>query len=86
MEGLERRSSSTALPVIDSTFCMPHTMNLIVKPKKGMFKNTLFTVFDTNGNKLLKIVKGDSVFMSKDRLILDASGSPIATLRRKVGV
>lgn len=49
---------NVSVPVIDPKFCMPSTMYLVMKPKKGMFKNTLFDVFDADGKQLLKTVKG----------------------------
>lgn len=69
--------------VIDAKFCSPHAMNLIVKREKLFLSSTHFKVLDDRGHQLLKIVEGDS-FMDKDWLILDATGSPIATLLRKV--
>lgn len=68
--------------VIDAKFCSPHAMNLIVKREKLFLASTHFKILDAHGNQLLKIVKGDS-FMDKDWLILDATGSPIATLLHK---
>lgn len=74
------------VPVIDTKFCTPHALPLIVEPEKKIFTSTLFEVLDANGNHVLKIVKGNSHLKSRDILILDATDSTLATLSHKVNL
>jgi len=80
-------SASTPMPPLPTTiigpqYCAPYPVELAVVKKVMTIADNL-TVTDVNGNIVFK-VKG-SVFTIRDhRVLVDAAGNPIITLRRKV--
>lgn len=80
-------SSSHGFPMIDvvgDSFCVPYPTEITVKKKyHGFFLNQRYEVLDANGNLLLQ-VDGSSLNMQKKRIMRDAAGSPILTMREKV--
>lgn len=72
-----------AVSIVGEGFCVPYPVELIVKRKpKGLF-DSRFEVLDVNGNLFLQ-VDGTSLALQCKRVIRDAAGFPILTLREKV--
>lgn len=70
--------------VVEDSFCVPYQTEMTVKKKyHGFFLNQRYEVLDVNG-KLLLQVDGSSLNMQKKRVMRDAAGSPILTMREKV--
>lgn len=74
----------SVISVVEDSFCVPNPIEMIVKKKyDGFFLNQRYEVQDVNGNLLLQ-VDGSSLSMQKKRVMRDAAGSPILTMREKV--
>lgn len=72
------------ISVVEDSFCVPYPTEMTVKKKyHGFFLNQRYEVLDVNGNLLLQI-DGSSLNMQKKRVIRDAAGSTIVTMREKV--
>lgn len=69
--------------VVGDRFCVPYTMELLVKRKIQSFSNAHYDVFDTTGNVLLQI-DGGVWNLHKKRVMKDPAGLPVITLREKV--
>ncbi|KAK8508221.1 hypothetical protein V6N12_019400 [Hibiscus sabdariffa] len=68
--------------VVGERFCMPYTMELLVKKKLQSFTKCQYEVFDATGNLLLHVDGGVWNFHKK-RVMRDPAGLPVATLRSK---
>lgn len=80
-------SASAPMPAVPSAvigpqFCAPYPVDLAVV-KKVMTISDNFVVTDVNGNIVFK-VKGSLATLRDRRVLLDAAGNPLVTLRRKV--
>ncbi|XVF37452.1 hypothetical protein REPUB_Repub20aG0013100 [Reevesia pubescens] len=80
-------SSSTPLAnpvsIISPHFCAPYPVDLAIVRKVFTITNGNFVVTDINGNIVFK-VKGAFLTTRNRRVLLDAAGHPIVTLRKKV--
>ncbi|XP_022743298.1 protein LURP-one-related 15-like [Durio zibethinus] len=78
-------SSPLANPVsvIGPQYCCPQPVDLVMVGKVWTLTEGNFTVTDINGNIMFKI-KAKSFSMHDCRLLLDATGNPICTLRPKI--
>nr|AGV54542.1 protein LURP-one-related 15 [Phaseolus vulgaris] len=74
-----------ALPttVIGPQFCAPYPVDLAVVKKVMTISDGNFVVTDVNGNVVFK-VKGSLMSLRDRRVLIDAAGHPLVTLRRKV--
>ncbi|XP_062094832.1 protein LURP-one-related 15-like [Humulus lupulus] len=71
------------IAVVSPHFCAPYPVDLIIAKKLMTLSEGSFAVTDVNGAVMFK-VKG-SVFSIHDRrLLLDASGNPVISLRQKI--
>ncbi|KAG6693252.1 hypothetical protein I3843_10G154700 [Carya illinoinensis] len=71
------------LPVISTQYCTPHPLNLVVVNKVMTISDGDFVnVIDTNNTIIFK-VKGKLVTLHGHRVLLDAAGNPIVTVRKK---
>ncbi|KAG6620956.1 hypothetical protein I3842_Q048500 [Carya illinoinensis] len=71
------------LPVISTQYCTPHPVNLAVVKKVMTISGGGFVVTDTNNTVIFK-VKGKLTTLHDQRVLLDAAGKPIITLREKI--
>ncbi|XP_061351652.1 protein LURP-one-related 14-like [Gastrolobium bilobum] len=70
--------------VVEDSFCVPHPTEVTVKKKyHGFFLNQRYEVLDANGNLLLQ-VDGSSLNIQKKRVMRDAVGTLILTMREKL--
>jgi hypothetical protein len=81
-------SASAPMPALPTTiigpqYCAPYPLDLAVVKKVMSVSDGNFAVTDVNGNIVFK-VKGSLLTLRDRRVLVDASGNPIATLRRKV--
>ncbi|KAK7300462.1 hypothetical protein RJT34_11306 [Clitoria ternatea] len=68
----------------DNNFCVPSPTEITVNKKyHGLFLNQRYEVLDAKGNLLLQ-VDGSSLNLHKKRVMRDAAGSLILTMREKV--
>jgi uncharacterized protein YxjI len=74
-----------ALPttIIGPQYCAPYPLDLAVVKKVMSVSDGNFAVTDVNGNIVFK-VKGSLLTLRDRRVLVDAAGNPIATLRRKI--
>ncbi|XP_028797648.1 protein LURP-one-related 14-like [Neltuma alba] len=72
--------------VVADSFCERNTKEVIVKKKYDrFFIRQRYELSDTNGNLLLQ-VEGPSLSLHKRRVMRDASGSLVLTMRQKVNL
>ncbi|KAA8517698.1 hypothetical protein F0562_015172 [Nyssa sinensis] len=71
------------IPVLDPQFCAPYPVDLVIVRKVLTITDGNFAVTDVNGNLIFK-VKASFFGLRDRRLILDAAGRPILTLREKI--
>ncbi|KAK2361273.1 protein LURP-one-related [Trifolium repens] len=81
-------SASAPMPALPTTiigpqYCAPYPLDLAVVKKVMSVSDGNFAVTDVNGNIVFK-VKGSLLTLRDRRVLVDASGNPIATLRRKI--
>lgn len=81
-------STSVPMPavptaVIGPQFCAPYPLDLAVVKKVMTLSDGNFVVTDVNGNVVFK-VKGSLMTLRDRRILVDAAGNPLVTLRRKV--
>ncbi|XP_039016444.1 protein LURP-one-related 14-like [Hibiscus syriacus] len=70
------------IKVVGDRYCVPYTMELVVKKKLQSFSNSHYDVFDTTGNILLRV--DCSVWnLQRRRVVTDPAGFPVVTLREK---
>lgn len=71
------------IAVVGPQFCAPYPVDLIMAKKLMTIAEGSFAVTDVNGNVMFKI-KGSVFSLHDSRLLLDASGNPIVSLRQKI--
>lgn len=81
-------SASVPMPAVPTTvigpqYCAPYPVDLAVVKKVMTISDGNFVVTDVNGNVVFK-VKGSLMTLRDRRVLVDAAGHPIVTLRRKV--
>ncbi|KAK7340005.1 hypothetical protein VNO77_20696 [Canavalia gladiata] len=81
-------SASVPMPavpvaVIGPQYCAPYPLDLAVVKKVMSISDGNFIVTDVNGNVVFK-VKGSLLSLRDRRVLIDATGNPIVTLRRKI--
>ncbi|MCI81390.1 protein LURP-one-related 15-like, partial [Trifolium medium] len=74
-----------ALPttIIGPQYCAPYPLDLTIVKKVMTVSDGNFAVTDVNGKIVFK-VKGSLLTLRDRRVLVDAAGKPITTLRRKV--
>ena len=84
MEASEVEDEFPMVNVVADNFCFPSPVELVVKKKyHGFFLSTRYEVFDVNGNLLIQ-VDGSTLRIQKKRVMRDAQGTAILTMREKV--
>jgi hypothetical protein len=73
----------TPVPIISPQYCKPYPFDLAIVRKVKIFSTGNFIVTDTNGNVILE-VKNRALLFTPRRVLIDAVGNPVATLRKKV--
>lgn len=68
--------------IVGPEYCAPYNVDLAVV-RKVMTLADSFNVTDVNGKTVFKL-KGSLMTLHDHRVLLDATGKPIVTLRRKV--
>lgn len=81
-------SASAPMPPLPAAifgpqYCAPYPLDLAIVKKVMTISDGNFAVTDINGNIIFK-VKGSLLTLRDRRVLLDAAGNPITTLRRKV--
>nr|CAB3452418.1 unnamed protein product [Digitaria exilis]CAB3456127.1 unnamed protein product [Digitaria exilis]CAB3503297.1 unnamed protein product [Digitaria exilis] len=71
------------VPVVAPHFCAPYVVQLSVKEKFSMLREGDFTITETNGAVVVR-VKGAFISIHNRRLLLDANGNPLLSLREKM--
>lgn len=71
------------IAVVGPQFCAPYPVDLIIAKKLMTLAEGSFTVTDVNGNIMFK-VKGSVLSLHDRRLLVDAAGNPIVSLRQKI--
>ncbi|XP_024017895.1 protein LURP-one-related 15 [Morus notabilis] len=71
------------IAVVGPQFCAPYPVDLIIAKKLMTLAEGSFTVSDVNGNIMFK-VKGSVFSLHDRRLLVDAAGNPIVSLRQKI--
>lgn len=71
------------IAIVGPHFCSPHPVDLAITRKVLTITDGNFVVTDVNANFIFR-VKGSLLTLHGRRLILDAAGNPIITLRQKV--
>jgi len=69
--------------IFGQQYCAPYPVDLAVVKKVMTISDGNFAVTDVNGNIVFK-VNGSLLTLRDRRVLVDAAGYPIATLRRKV--
>ncbi|GAB4839145.1 hypothetical protein Ancab_028673 [Ancistrocladus abbreviatus] len=69
--------------VVGPEFVLPHALDLIITKKHWTLNSGEFKVKDANGNIVFTVEAGASFSMRPRRIIRDAAGNIILTLRRK---
>ncbi|XP_027368524.1 protein LURP-one-related 14 [Abrus precatorius] len=81
---LEVERGFPIINVVEDSFCVPNPTQITVeKTYHGFFLNQRYKVLDANGTLLLR-VDGSSLNMHKKRVMRDAAGSPILTMREEL--
>ncbi|GLT45532.1 hypothetical protein SLA2020_193570 [Shorea laevis] len=70
-------------PIISPHFCASNPVDLSIVRKVKTMRDGDFVVTDINGNIMFK-VKGSAFSIHNNRVLLDAAGNPIVTLRQKI--
>lgn len=69
--------------IVGENFCVPYTMEMLVKKRIHGMSNAHYDVFDISGNLLLQ-VDGSLWKFQKKRVMRDPAGIPLLTMRQKV--
>ncbi|RDX86584.1 Protein LURP-one-related 15, partial [Mucuna pruriens] len=69
--------------VIGPQYCAPYPVDLAVVKKVMTISDGNFVVTDVNGNVVFKI-KGSLLTLRDRRVLIDATGKPLVTLRAKI--
>lgn len=70
--------------IISPHYCAPYPIDLAIVRKVSTLAGGNFVVTDNNGNIIFKVKEILLAFAHERKLILDAAGNPIVTLRLKV--
>ncbi|OMP07991.1 hypothetical protein COLO4_06873 [Corchorus olitorius] len=76
-------ASSTA-PIIGPQFCAPHPVDVAIIREVKTIKHGSFVVTDINGDILFKVKGAGFLSMHDHRVLMDATGIPILTLKQKI--
>ncbi|KAK7385801.1 hypothetical protein VNO78_31672 [Psophocarpus tetragonolobus] len=77
-------SPLSKMSVVEDSFCVREATEITVKKKyRGFFLKQRYEVLDVNSDLLLQ-VDGSSLDVRKKRVMRDAAGSPILTMRQKI--
>ncbi|KAL5550680.1 hypothetical protein UlMin_000856 [Ulmus minor] len=76
-------ANPVAVAVVGPHFCAPYPVDLIMTKKLMTLAEGSFAVTDVNGNLMFK-VKGSIFSLHDRRVLLDAAGNPIISLRQKI--
>ncbi|KAL9418687.1 hypothetical protein AB3S75_036608 [Citrus x aurantiifolia] len=68
--------------IVGENFCVPYTMEMLVKKRIHGMSNAHYDVFDISGNLLLQ-VDGSLWKFQKKRVMRDPAGIPLLTMRQK---
>ncbi|KAJ7950075.1 LURP-one-like protein [Quillaja saponaria] len=71
------------IPVISPQFCAPYPVDLAIVKKVLTLSDGNFVVTDVNGNIIFKVKGILFTFVHRRRVLIDAAGNPIVTLRQK---
>lgn len=74
---------ATPVLIINPQYCAPYPVDLTIVRKVLTISDGHFVVTDVNGNVVFKI-KGALLTLRDRRVLIDAAGNPIVTLRQKV--
>lgn len=69
--------------IVGESFCVPYTMEMLVKKRIQGMSNAHYDVFDISGNLLLQ-VDGSLWKFQKKRVMRDPAGIALLTMRQKV--
>ncbi|KAK9920298.1 hypothetical protein M0R45_028856 [Rubus argutus] len=75
--------ANPAVAIISPQFCTPYPFDLGIVRKVLTITDGNFVVTDVNGNTVFK-VRGAHLSLRDRRVLLDAAGYPIVTLRKKL--
>lgn len=75
--------ANPTVPIISPHFCSPNPVVIEIVRKVLTITGDKFVVTDVNGNMIFKVKEAHFSFHDH-RVLLDAAGHPIVTLRRKV--
>ncbi|XP_022733687.1 protein LURP-one-related 15-like [Durio zibethinus] len=75
--------TANPVSVISPHFCVPYPIDLAIASKILTITDGNFVVTDINGNIIFK-VKGTFLTINDRRVLLDAAGNPIVTLKQKL--
>ncbi|KAK9154071.1 hypothetical protein Sjap_001551 [Stephania japonica] len=75
--------SGSPIAVIGRQFCAPYAMDLVIVRKVLSMTAGNFSIRNVNGNTMFK-VKAKFGSLRGRRVLVDASGSPIVSMQRKV--
>ncbi|KAG9147936.1 hypothetical protein Leryth_003530 [Lithospermum erythrorhizon] len=70
------------IAIVSPLFCVPYPVELNVVRKMVTLRDSNFAVVDVNGNVIFKL-KGKYLSLHDRRVLLDATGLPILSLRQK---
>ncbi|GMY25637.1 protein LURP-one-related 15-like [Fagus crenata] len=73
----------TPVPVISPQYCELHPFDLAIVRKVRICSSGNFVVTDTNGNVIFNVKARASLFRDR-RVLFDAAGNPVVTLREKI--
>ncbi|XVF29660.1 hypothetical protein REPUB_Repub15cG0141200 [Reevesia pubescens] len=71
--------------IISPYFCAPYPIDLVIVRKVLSITDGNFVVTAINGNIVFK-VKGASLNPNDRRVLIDAAGNPIVTLKQKAAI
>ncbi|KAF5189584.1 Lurp-one-related [Thalictrum thalictroides] len=73
------------ISVVGAQYCAPYPVDLTIMRKVMTITDGNFAVSDVNGNILFK-VKGSFFTLHDKRVLLDAAGNPLLSMRQKVSI
>ncbi|KAI4356107.1 hypothetical protein L6164_000154 [Bauhinia variegata] len=75
-------AATVPIAIVSPQFCVPYTVDLSIVQKVMSISDGSFVVTDINGTVIFK-VKGALLTLRDRRVLIDAAGNPLVTLRRK---
>ncbi|KAI4356108.1 hypothetical protein L6164_000155 [Bauhinia variegata] len=76
-------AATVPIAIVSPQFCVPYTVDLSIVEKVMSISDGSFVVTDINGTVIFK-VKGALLTLRDRRVLIDAAGNPLVTLRRKI--